>query len=175
MSGFSPLEILLCNPSVSLPFLDPEHFHTSQPTMNGTANPTLMVQTPSCSYSCRYFMGQLCPGDKPRVGLLWEGACHHLQISSCSLSGAEGILLWLHNYHIHAGVESSSLCHNPGTESCFFSCDICSSVLVLNFPVAVILSPCDHCHPVLLSVAPLLRITMGFRSGEKPQATEDSG
>lgn len=171
MSGFSPLEIL-CNSSVSCPFLDPEHFHTNQPSTNGAANPTLWhrvcilpsgFRPPSCSYSCRYFLGQLHQG--------WichgrRGACCPLQISSFSQSAAEAILMWLHNCYVHAGVESSTPCHNPGTKSCFFSHVFCSSVLTLYFTLAVIVSPCldtsIHCRPVLLSVAPLSGITMGF-------------
>lgn len=118
---------------------------------------------PSCSYSCRYFLGQLHQG--------WichgrRGACCPLQISSFSQSAAEAILMWLHNCYVHAGVESSTPCHNPGTKSCFFSHVFCSSVLTLYFTVAVIVSPCldtsIHCRPVLLSVAPLSGITMGF-------------
>lgn len=114
-----------------------------------------------------------------------RGARYPLQISSFCQSGAEAILMWLHNYYVHAGVESRTLCHNPGTKSCFFSHVFCSSVLASNFTVAVMVAPCCldtsiHCHPVLLSVAPLSGITMGFREQKKKQknqtqTTEDSG
>lgn len=135
---------------------------------------------PSCSYSCRYFLGQLCLSDKPKVGLPWEEGRmlpppNKLLLSARCWSNTH-VAAWTSMLVLNPALFATSLGLNP-VSPVETSASLCWPWISL---LQVILSPCDvdtstHCHPVLLSVAALSGITMGFRSekNHRPQETVD--
>lgn len=77
---------------------------------------TLWVQASFLLLQLQIFLGPAVPRWQTKGGFA-TGGREHVTPSKWARTPPEAILMWQHNYHIHAGVESSTLCHNSGIES----------------------------------------------------------